>query len=466
VLGVAVFIYAVRLAQTSGTAWMTGAVFGLAAFGGLLWFFSKLGLIAVVPLVLLHGAYFALFGRLVWALRTKSGISGWVMTVGLWAGLELARDNFPLGGFSWGSLGYSVSNMALLRLPARLVGTAGLGVILVAVAAALAMRRWRLGAVVVSFLLILGWVLVGSTPLVPGDPVRVAVVQGSTPCPFEHCPDERYGTYRQHLELTGSIGKGDADLVVWAEGSTGSLNADPMLVPAVAQQMGSQAVRIGAYLLAGGDRPISETEWINANVLFDPAGEIVGEYRKRHPVPFGEYVPARRFFGWVEELAAVPRDMVRGAGPVVFDTTFGKIGSVISFEGAFARYSRETAAAGARVLVVATNEASYDRTPATDQFIGITRMRAVETGIPVIHAAVTGRSVIIQPDGELGKLTGLGTRELLVGTVIVTNHGPTPFVRFGNWLVWLTLAAAGSVFFFEKARRPPVGVAAVSGSKP
>ena len=61
--------------------------------------------------------------------------------------------------------------------------------------------------------------------------------------------------------------------------------------------------------LGYGDRPISDTEWINANVVFDETGAIVTEYRKRHPVPFGEYIPARPLFDWIPELRRVPRDM-------------------------------------------------------------------------------------------------------------------------------------------------------------
>lgn len=466
VFGVALFLYAVRIAPKPGTAWLIGAGFGLFAFGGLLWFFSKLGLVAVVPLVLLQAAYMALLSRLLFAFRNLGNWVWWLAATGAWAAMELTRDNFPLGGFSFGALGYSVSNNGLLRQPAHLVGVAGLGILLAALAAALSIRKWRLLLVAVVLLsAFTGWAALES-PSASGTPVRVAVVQGSTPCPFEHCDNERLLTLQQHLTLTSSIPAGSVDLVVWAEGSTGARDADPILVPAVAQAIGAEARRIGAYLLAGGDRPVSDLEWINANVLFDPRGAIVGEYRKRHPVPFGEYVPARRFFTWVQELAAVPRDMIRGEGPVVFETGFGRLGSVISFEGGFARYPRETVEAGARLLVIATNEASYDRTPASDVFIGITRMRAVETGVEVVHAAVTGRSVIVDRRGALSDITDLGTSEILQGTVVVTQSADTLFVRWGNWFVWLVLAGAFVAVVTSKKRRPPGEVAAVSGSKP
>src|SRR5690606_20708849 len=140
------------------------------------------------------------------------------------------------------------------------------------------------------------------------------IVQGSSPCPGQRCPGERAATFASSLELTSQIEPGTADLVVWPEGSTG-FDVDPVLDPEVGAAIAAEAARIGAVLLAGGDRPVSDTEWINANVVWDRDGRPVGEYRKRHPVPFGEYVPARPLFGWVPELSRVPRDMVRGDGP-------------------------------------------------------------------------------------------------------------------------------------------------------
>ena len=78
--------------------------------------------------------------------------------------------------------------------------------------------------------------------------------------------------------------------------------------------------------------------------------------------------------------------MIPGEGPVVFDLGNYGLGSVISFEGGFSRYVRSEVADGAGLLVVATNEGSYGTTPASDQFIAITRMRSAETGLDLIHA--------------------------------------------------------------------------------
>jgi apolipoprotein N-acyltransferase len=251
-----------------------------------------------------------------------------------------------------------------------------------------------------------------------------------------------------HLALTRTIAEGSVDLVVWPEGSTGGLNADPVLNPDVAEAIGAEAERIGAYVLAGGDRPISNEEWINANVVFGPDGEIFGEYRKRHPVPFGEYIPARPWFEWIPALDQVPRDMIRGDEAVVFALPIGRVGSVISFEAAFGRYGRDEANAGAQLLVVATNEGSYEFTPVSDQFIGMTRMRSAELGLAVVHSAVTGKSTFISR-GEVGEMAGFLEERVITADLRLSDGTRTLYTRWGEWLQGIAVAVLGLLLAYR-----------------
>jgi apolipoprotein N-acyltransferase len=333
----------------------------------------------------------------------------------------------------------------LARSAAAWIGVSGLTVVVAAIAAGLAVvtENWRPLLVPAGMGIVLGLVatLVGPE-VADAEPFTVAIVQGSTPCPYVHCENERRGTFEQHLELTRTLQPGEADLVVWSEGSTGSTNADPVLNADVGEAIGNEARRLDAWFLVGSDRPVDDETWVNANVVFDPDGEIVGEYRKQHAVPFGEYIPLRPLFEWIPALDAVPRDMIPGEGPVVFDVGARRLGSVISFEGAFARYPRQSVAAGADLVVVATNEGSYGTTPASDQFIGMTRMRAAELGVTVVHAAVTGKSTVIAADGTFDETTGLGTQEIFFGE---TDPGPeTLYARTGDLLIWLAIAGGAA----------------------
>ena len=422
-----------------------GLVFGLAFYAGLIWWIGKLGLIAVVPLVVVFGGYFGLYAWLLGRARTWPARQWWIAAVGGWAVMEAARVRFPVGGFEWGLAGYALAPYPWARGAAQWIGASGWGVVLVAVAAGLVvvLEGKRLlfdltGPLAASLILIAGGALWPAKP--EGPPIRVAIVQGSTPCPLTHCFAERRTTYEMHLSLTRSIPEGSVDLVVWPEGSTGGLDADPVLNPDVGEAIGAEAARIGAYLLAGGDRPISNEHWINANVVFGPDGRVVGEYRKRHPVPFGEYIPARPFFEWIPALAQVPRDMIRGQVPVVFDLDIGRIGSVISFEGTFARFGRDEVNHGAQLLVVATNEGSYEFTPVSDQFIGMTRMRSAELGLAVVHSAVTGKSTFIS-GGEIGEVADFLEEKVMTAELRLSDGPRTLYAMWGEWVQ--TLAGAG-----------------------
>lgn len=454
---VALFLYAASRSASPMQAASAGAAFGLSFFGLLFPWLTELGLVAFVPLWLVQSVFTTLFGWWVWHARSHEGFRWVVVVTGGWALMEAVRTRFPLGGFEWGVVGYTMGDHAFTRDATQWIGTSGWSVVVVAVAAGLvAVIRWgHLTSVILAVALVVVLGLAGTVwPAVSDGPgVAVAVIQGSTPCPGDHCENERFRTYQSHLELTRSLDPGAVDLVVWPEGSTGGFSADPVLDPAIGAEMGAEAARLGAVLLAGGDRPISDTEWINANVVFDEQGQIIAEYRKRHPVPFGEYIPLRPWFAWIPELAAIPRDMIPGAGPVVFDVSWGTLGSVVSWEGSFARFPRDEVAAGAQLLVVATNQGSYPYSDASEQFIAMTRMRSAELGTDVIHAGVVGRSTIITDGGEVGPLTGQATTEILNGTVQLRTAGPTLFVRWGNWVQWLAILTAAAVVLWERLQK-------------
>lgn len=462
---VVAFLIAVDLASSPRRAALVGLAFGLSFFMALFPWIGELGdvpLIGLLPLALVQAAFPTLFA---WAVKRigPEDRARWVVFVaGAWALMEALRERVPVGGFGWGMLGYPVGEIGAMRTAARWIGASGWSVLVAAVAAGIVATWWRprpssarartllaAATALVVLLTVFGGVSVDPTG---GDEVRVAIVQGSTPCP-ERCPGDRGLIYDRHLALTRTIRAGTVDLVVWPEGSTG-FGVDPVLFPEIGDQIGAEARRIGAALLVGGDRPLSDTAWVNANVVFDRDGEIVGEYRKQHPVPFGEYIPARPVFDWIPDLRRVPRDMVRGDGPVVFDLGFGPFGSVISFESSFSRYIRQHVNAGARLIVVATSQASYPYSTASDQLIGITRMHAAEAGVDLIHSAVTGRSAFITDGGVVGERTGLVESTVITATVRLREGGPTLYTRLGDWVQYLAIAAAlgGAVIDRRRAK--------------
>jgi apolipoprotein N-acyltransferase len=416
---------------------LTGLAFGVAFFGPLLEWIAEMGVIAWAPLVLVESLFPMTFAWMLFRARRRPDWQWMAVVVGGWALTELARSLLPVGGFPWGWLGYAMSGFDGARGAAQWIGVSGWTVLAMMVAGGMALwLQARRGAVWGAIAASVALAMVGAGSLWPanadGESLQVALVQGNSPCPAERCANERQQITQSHLDLTRSLSAGIFDLVVWPESSTGYAT-DPTVNPEVAGQITAEAVRLGSYLLVGGDRPVDEDHFANVNLLVDPDGNIVGEYLKTHPVPFGEYIPWRPVFGWTENFRAASRDMLRGEGPVVFPTDWGSLGSVISFEGAFARIMRGPVRDGAKLLVVATNNSSYGLGPASDQFIGMTRMHASALGVDVIHAALTGRSTIIFDNGTVGPVTGLFTAEVLTGQVRVRSSGNTVYTTLGEW---------------------------------
>ncbi len=436
------FLWGLRRVRSAREAGWVGFLFGFAFFGGMLWWIFILGAVAFFPLVIVMALYSTAYALVMYGVREWSPMRWWFVAVGGWALWELVKSRFPFGGFPWGGAGYPIGTLSGTRSAAQWIGVTGWSVLVIAFAASLVLmteeekdrRPLEVVSVVILVLTIFGAFF---TPDAGGPEVRVAIVQGNSPCPRVHCPNEKQQIYENHLALTTLIERDSVDLVVWPEDSFGG-SFNPTYNPQVASEMAGEAVRIGSYLLAGGSRSGDPGRWENYNVLFSPEGRIIGEYLKRHPVPFGEYVPLREVFEFIPQLEQVPRDLTPGTGPVVFEITAedgsGMLGSVISFEGAFARYMRSEVKAGAQLIVVATNEGSYGRGPASDQLIGMVRITAVALGVDVVHGAVTGRSTYINANGTLSEATELFDETILYGTVQFQKSRRTLYAVTGDWL--------------------------------
>jgi apolipoprotein N-acyltransferase len=449
-LAPAPFLWALRRVRSKREAAGLGFLFGFAFFGGMLWWIYIIGAVAWIPLITALGVYAALYALVLYVARHWSPWRWWVVAVGGWAAWEFVRARFPLGGFPWGSAGYPVGTIPGARSAAQWIGPTGWGVIVIAFAAALVLmteeerdrRPLELTTGLLALLVVAGFIF---SPDATGAEVDAVIVQGNSPCPGVHCADEKEQIYNSHYALTRQIPADGVDLIVWGEDSFGG-SFNPTFNPEVASQMGSEAERLGSYLLAGGTRSAGPENFDNVNVLFSPEGAIAGEYMKQHPVPYGEYVPFRDQLGFIQELQQVPRDMRRGEGPVVFDLHVGgqevRLGSVISFEGAFIRHMRAEVRRGANLLVVATNEGSYGRSPASEQLISMVRLNAVSLGVDVVHAAVTGRSTFISADGSIATPTDLFTSAVMRGSVRVQESRRTFYAIVGDWLQISAMVAA------------------------
>ncbi len=455
-------IAALRRVESGGVAIGVGFTFGFVFFGAMLNWVFALGAVAWIPLTLWLAMTSAAMTFAVWLFREWPATRFFLITIGIWSVWEVVRTTVPFGGFPWGILGYAAASPPGFIGSVQWIGPSGWSVLAVAVAVGTVLviedsANWRL-AVDVSVVALLLALAGGLFPPQPsGDTMAVAIVQGNSPCPATRCQNENERIYESHLALTQSIPDSDVDLVVWPENSTGH-PFEPVGNQDVARNLEFEAGRIGAYLLISGTRRVDlePDEFLNVNRVYAPTGDFVGEYVKRHPVPFGEFVPFRDLLDFIPQLDRVPRDMVRGDGPVVFTTPFGVIGSVISFEGAFSRLVRSEAQEGSGVIVVATNESSYGERSGvpSDQLIALARGNAAAVGQDLVLAAITGKSTFVKADGTVGEKTPILEPAVLTGRVTFREGSQTLFTRFGDWVLFVSFLAAAAAIFLPGEGRP------------
>jgi apolipoprotein N-acyltransferase len=398
------------------------------------------------------GAAVALLGRLpLWPL--------WVAAA--WVAEEAARSRLPFGGFPWGRLAFSQPDTPLTALAA--LGGAPLvtaGVALLGGALALLVtspaRRAAVTALGLAAAVALPAVLapVGGS----GPTVDVAVVQGNVPRLGLDFNAQRAAVLGNHVEATRELaadvraGRVDPpDLVVWPENSS---DLDPFRDAAAYDAIDAAVRDIGVPVLVGAVLAGPGDNVSNAGIVWDPQTGPGERYVKRHPVPFGEYIPLRSLARRIsDKVDLVPRDFAAGEEVGVLDVGPARLGDVICFEVAYDGLVRDAVREGGRLLVVQTNNATFGRSPQSEQQLAMSRLRAVEHGRAVVVAATSGVSAVVQPDGRLAHRSAVFTRDVSVTTVPLRD-AQTPATRLGAWpeAVLTALALAGVLVAVRRGR--------------
>jgi apolipoprotein N-acyltransferase len=315
---------------------------------------------------------------------------------------------------------------------ARVAGGLGLLVLsaLLAVGLAEAARaRVRLAALTV--LVAVAATLLGVVAPDGGDDGRAidtVLVQGGGPRGFRANETDPADVVARHLEASKDI-RGRPDLVMWPEDVI-DINDQVDETPE-GDELAALADRLDTTLVAGVVEGEGTDHFRNAAVAWDPDGKLVARYEKVRRVPFGEYVPFRSFFERFADLSDVPADAIIGSGPPVLRTPPGRLGVLISFEVFFNDRSRKGVDAGAEVLLVPTNAASFSTSQVPTQELAAAQLRALEAGRWLAQAGPTGYTAFVNPDGEIVERSRLGDQQLLTGRLFA-RQGRTLFNRLGD----------------------------------
>ena len=456
---------------SSKKSFLSGFIFGCVAYGVILLGIQSIGLEAWIPLTLLMGLMYGVFSKLFSYLNVKSGNNFFVLLAAL-AVFDLIRAYFPFGGFPWGFpstvlLTGLIDSPLFFEVPLifRNFGPTGSSLLLQSLPLVIALgvfskskpknylNDYSIFLLIIFTIFISNYVVndYQQTQLETSE-LNITIVQGNSPCPGakNKCSNERQKIYDSHLAQTQSL-EGNFDLVVWPESSTG-FNNDPGVHSSVQNDVSTQALRLDSYFLIGGDRPVQKEYFENYGIFINREGEIVDQYLKQHPVPFGEYIPFRKYLDWIPPLALVPRDMIRGDGQKIFKVNNTKISTVISFEGSFQRYIRNSVLDGAELVVILTNQASYGESGMSDQFILMSRANAISNERPIVHAAITGKSAFIDHNGKVISKTELFETTTL-NEKLEVRQTETPYSKYGNYLNYIFIIL-GALTLVRRFIRP------------
>jgi apolipoprotein N-acyltransferase len=455
---------------------LTGFVYGFAQFLiGLYWIGYAFTVDAAdhawqIPFVetLLPGGL-ALFIALACAVAAKfwRGDSARIFVFAIcYAATEWLRGHV-LTGFPWNLPAYSWSASLPVMQSASVFGAYGLSLLTILFGASLAelcvkpRMRIALPAIMLS-LFALFWIL-GALRLsdtiiadVPG--VRLRIVQPDIP------ETEKFGrtfvdrNWRRLILLSIAKRGPEPTHIIWPE------SAPPFLLDRSPSALDDIVLLTAAHhvLLTGAARmtqnPGGDRQFYNSLYIFGHGGALEGVYDKFHLVPFGEYLPLESFFHsmGIDKVVNSPGGFSAGAGPRTFAVPGApKVGPLICYEVIFP--GQVVSAERPGWLVNVTNDSWFGAGAGPYQHFLIARLRAIEEGLPIVRAAGTGISAIIDPLGRVTAELPLNQMGALDG-VLPAAIAPTPYARFGDVIFLLMLLACAGLPIFKALRHDAPGV--------
>ena len=413
----------------------------VAVLGKLGW---PLGCLAALLVSAYLGVYFSAAGFLVFRLGRRFGGAGLWAFPFAWIGLEFARS-ILVTGFPWMLFGYSLAGSETLMQAADLAGVYGLGFLLAAANVCLyragrelLRREYRLaGAPAVVFTVILVFLfaygshrLTGREAPSSGGSLRVGIAQGGIDQSRKWDPAFQRRTLEIYAKLSVEARAKGAELIVWPETAAPFFYGWEVELSREVDRVASEG---GLPMIFGAPwfSPSEGGKYYNSVFLMNGRGVPEGRYDKRHLVPFGEYVPLKSILFFVKKMTEGGTDFSAGEGPSLFSIAGGKAGASVCYEAVFPEIIRESVLSGAQWLVNVTNDAWFGDTVAPRQHLAMARMRAVEFRRPMVRAANSGISALIDSRGVATASLGLFREGTLVGE-IVPRRGETLYAKTGD----------------------------------
>jgi apolipoprotein N-acyltransferase len=428
---------------TAGTSWVYQSIAH----------FSDASVIASLSLTILFIIYFSLyFGLLALILKRFFELkSNWQILVvfpALWVLMEYCIGHF-LTGFPWLLIGYSQVTSPL-HVFAPFVGVYGMSYITVFMASILAVLTQQgktksyLGtwALLATIVLLSVWAKHIHWTQSTGSSQKVSLVQAQLQPAVKWLPSTLTHIESTYLTMSAKHWQ-DSDLIIWPESA---LPIMPQDIQPWLQKIQTRLNHDHNNLITGIITTNEKNQYFNTAMLLS-VNQKPQFVNKRHLVPFGEYFPLRSLLGRIYKDFEIPMSDLSAGKMKQPLLTYGswRIAPYVCFEIAYPDEIIKTMHQ-ANLLLVISDDSWFGHSLASYQHLGITQMRALETGRYVLLANDTGPSAVIKPDGSIAEHTDADSKTVLTSSVSQMT-GTTPFMRWGSWPVvaWCVLMVLVSI---------------------
>jgi len=391
----------------------------------------------IVLLAGIHALYTGTFAALIPSLSRTKGWRFWLLIPSVWVLAEILRSWFP-APFPWLLLGSSLWRTAPLRLLYSVMGVYGASFYIVL----FNVLVWKIltgrgtdrrPPVPVIAVLVLFPILAFLTfPADPSGSLKIGIVQGNFEQDLKWEEELKEDTVRLYLELTEEAVMQGAELVVWPE------TAVPVFYQVehkIAEILRDYVRGSDIHLVFGSPGfEIRDRQVILYNRAYHLAPDGNEEhYDKIRLVPFGEYVPFSELIPFVDHMVPGEGEFASGSWKGPFSSQVPS-GLLICYEVSIPSLGRREVRDGSGILINITNDAWFGRSWGPYQHLAVAAVRAAENGVPLIRAANTGISAVIDRRGRITETVSLDVRGIIV-TEIKTGGAGTIYTRWGDWIV-------------------------------
>ena len=463
-VSVALIFFAVRGATVARAA-LVGFFSGFAFFASQCWWISQyLGPIPLIALATSQALFVALsMSFFVWLARNfKSPYSVALIFASVWSAREWLTTHFPYGGFPWSRLAMSQAFSPLadwvyfggLPLLSFVIALAS-GLLLVLIPRLFSVSTsTRSVSAIMTIGIVLFAVPATAQKSDSGLAFKVAGIQGNANAGLFANTDPGE-ILQNHLDVTkdflDSPDRAGVQLVVWPENAS---DLDPLRNDAVAIQLDDLVDQeLGVPLALGTLTQVGNREF-NTSLLWKPSEGITDQYDKKRPVPFAEYVPDRNFWYSLapDLIGLIYRGYTFGTRDPIFEIDGQPFGVLICFEIAIDESIQGLVDSGAKAILLQSNNADFGRSDEAYQQLGVARLRAIETGLPLINVSTTGPSGIYSSTGEaLAEVPAFEPRFFV--SEIKLRSSDTPAMGLGRYFDSANFLALGLIVIVAIRRK-------------